>query len=283
MQASQVHSNSVWQCGDHHLSLDRPLVMGILNVTPDSFSDGGAYFNPEAAIAQAYAMIDAGADIIDIGGESTRPNAEPVSACTELCRILPILHALRDCGKPISIDTHKPYVMRAVLDAGASIINDVKGFDNPVAIDAVADSDCGLCIMHMQGEPRTMQDSPQYEDVTVEVGSFLKQQINRLHTAGIAYNRLCIDPGIGFGKNLQHNRALLNHLTQLNKDMPTAILVGLSRKRFIGEITGKDVSERTTGSVAAALYAVTQGAHIVRVHDVAETVDALKIWRSLSS
>ena len=270
----------IWQCASHTLVLNRPLVMGILNVTPDSFSDGGEHFTAQTAIDKAYAMIEAGADIIDIGGESTRPDATPISACAELCRIMPILTALRDCGKPISIDTHKPYVMRAALDAGASIINDVRGFNSPVAIDAIADSDCGLCIMHMQGEPQTMQNAPQYTDVTAEVAFFLQQQIQRLQTAGVAHNRLCIDPGIGFGKTLAHNLQLLQQLNQLPA---TPILVGLSRKRMIGEMTGKPVAERVAGSVAAALYAVAQGAHIVRVHDVAQTVDALKVWYTLSA
>lgn len=276
--------NQIWQCGNFSLSLQRPLVMGILNTTPDSFSDGGAHIDSKTAIQKAHAMIDAGVDIIDIGGESTRPNADPVSACEELCRIMPVLNALRDCGIPISIDTHKPYVMRTVLDAGASIINDVKGFNSPVAIDAVADSDCGLCIMHMQGEPQTMQSEPKYTDVTAEVTDFLQQQIYRLHTAGIAHNRLCIDPGIGFGKTSAHNIKLLQELSILNHTQyAPAVLIGVSRKRLIGELTGKDVNQRVAGSIAAALYAVAQGAHVIRVHDVADTVDALKVWQALST
>ncbi|MGL4767949.1 MAG: dihydropteroate synthase [Formosimonas sp.] len=270
----------IWQCASHTLVLNRPLVMGILNVTPDSFSDGGQHATTEAAMAQAHAMLEAGVDIIDIGGESSRPNAEPVSACTELSRIMPVLKALRDCGKPISVDTQKPYVMRAVLDAGASIINDVCGFDNPVAIDAVADSDCGLCIMHMQGEPQTMQNAPIYQNAPAEVTDFLQRQVNRLQSAGIDKQRLCIDPGIGFGKTLAHNIQILQQLPHLPA---TPILVGLSRKRIIGDLTRKPVHERMAGSVAGALYAVAQGAHIVRVHDVAATVDALKVWHSLST
>jgi dihydropteroate synthase len=192
---------------------------------------------------------------------------------------MPVLEALRDCGKPISIDTQKPYVMQRVLEAGASIINDVSGFNSAVAIDAVADSNCGLCIMHMQGTPQTMQDAPAYADVTREVGDFLSQQIARMRTAGIALNRMCLDPGIGFGKTLAHNVQLLQQLTQLPN---RPILIGVSRKRMIGDLTGKGVDNRAAGSVAAALFALNHGAQIVRVHDVAQTVDAIKVWRTLA-
>jgi dihydropteroate synthase len=192
---------------------------------------------------------------------------------------MPVLEALRDCGKPISIDTQKPYVMQRVLEAGASIINDVSGFNSAVAIDAVADSNCGLCIMHMQGTPQTMQDAPAYADVTREVGDFLSQQIARMRTAGIALNRMCLDPGIGFGKTLAHNVQLLQQLTQLPN---RPILIGVSRKRMIGDLTGKAVDNRAAGSVAAALFALNHGAQIVRVHDVAQTVDAIKVWRALA-
>ena len=269
----------IWQCARFELDLSRPHVMGILNVTPDSFSDGGQHASAQAAIAKAHQMIKDGADIIDIGGESTRPNAPQVSACEELSRIMPVLEALRDCGKPISIDTQKPYVMQRVLEAGASIINDVSGFNSSVAIDAVADSNCGLCIMHMQGTPQTMQDAPAYADVTREVGDFLSQQIARMRTAGIALNRMCLDPGIGFGKALAHNVQLLQQLAQLPN---RPILIGVSRKRMIGDLTGKAVDNRAAGSVAAALFALNHGAQIVRVHDVAQTVDAIKVWRALA-
>jgi dihydropteroate synthase len=268
-----------WQCARFELDLSRPHVMGILNVTPDSFSDGGQHASAQAAIAKAHQMIKDGADIIDIGGESTRPNAPQVSACVELARIMPVLEALRDCGKPISIDTQKPYVMQRVLEAGASIINDVSGFNSAVAIDAVADSNCGLCIMHMQGTPQTMQDEPAYADVTREVGDFLSQQIARMRTAGIALNRMCLDPGIGFGKTLAHNVQLLQQLAQLPN---RPILIGVSRKGMIGDLTGKGVDNRAAGSVAAALFALNHGAQIVRVHDVAQTVDAIKVWRALA-
>lgn len=273
----------IWQCGRYTLDLAKPQVMGILNVTPDSFSDGGRYLDAHAALDRAHAMIEAGADIIDIGGESTRPNAQTLSVCEELCRIMPIVKALVDCGKPISIDTYKPYVMRAVLSEGVDIINDVRGFNSPVAIDAVADSDCGLCVMHMQGTPQTMQQEPHYDNVTSEVACFLKQQLTRLLDAGISSSRLCVDPGIGFGKTLAHNITLLKNLEHLYRCTQAAILVGISRKRMIGDITGKPPIERTSGSVAAALFAVQHGAHIVRVHDVAETVDALKVWRELTA
>lgn len=280
MQHTPSH---IWQCGRHTLDLSRPHVMGILNITPDSFSDGGHFLDPQAALDRAYAMIEAGADIIDIGGESTRPNAVTLSVCEELCRLMPIVQALVNCGKPISIDTYKPYVMRAMLAEGVDIINDVRGFNSPVAIDAVADSNCGLCIMHMQGTPQTMQNEPTYDDVTADVTRFLKQQLCRLLDADIKPERLCVDPGIGFGKNLAHNIALLQTLDDLHEATHAAVLIGVSRKRMIGDITGKPTEQRTSGSVAAALYAVAHGAHVVRVHDVAQTVDALKVWHALSS
>ncbi|TDR28815.1 dihydropteroate synthase [Hydromonas duriensis] len=279
----QPSPSRIWQCGRYHLDVSRPQVMGILNITPDSFSDGGRFIEPQAALDRAYEMIEAGADIIDIGGESTRPNAQTLSVCEELCRLMPIVQALIDCGKPISIDTYKPYVMRMMLSEGVDIINDVRGFNSPVAIDAVADSNCGLCIMHMQGTPQTMQDNPTYDDVTRDVACFLKQQLTRLLDAGIAPARLCVDPGIGFGKTLAHNITLLQTLEHIQTCTQATVLVGLSRKRMIGDLTGKATDERVSGSVAAALYAVTQGAQVVRVHDVAQTVDALNVWRALSA
>jgi dihydropteroate synthase len=275
----------IWQCGRYALSLtqrERPYVMGILNVTDDSFSDGGQFVEPEAALERARAMIAAGADIIDVGGESTRPGAQPLSACQELCRLLPIVDALKDCGVPISIDTYKPYVMREMLALGVDIINDVCGFNNPVSIDAVADSGCGLCIMHMQGKPQTMQEQPNYENVVIEVADFLALQVERMNFVGIESNRICVDPGIGFGKTLLHNIELLNAIEHIHQRTNAVVLIGASRKRMIGELTGKDVGQRMAGSVATALYASTRGAHVVRVHDVAETVDALNVWSALS-
>ena len=288
MHVSNLRSDStapvhpVWQCGRYTLELSRPYVMGILNMTPDSFSDGGQYLDPQLAIARAHQMIADGADIIDIGGESTRPNAPKVCTCDELRRIMPAIDALLDCGVPLSIDTQKPYVMREVLNMGVDIINDITGFNSPVAIDAVADSNAGLCIMHMQGTPQTMQDNPQYGDVVGEVGQFLHKQVQRLMTAGVARERMCLDPGFGFGKTLAHNRALMQNLQGLQPTdaPPFPILIGVSRKRMIATITAHEgIQDRMAGSVAAALWAVPHGAHIVRVHDVAQTVDAIRTWR----
>ncbi len=255
---------------------DRPQVMGIVNVTPDSFSDGGRFYSPAQALDQARCLIDAGADGLDIGGESTRPGAQAVGEQEELERILPVLEGLRHCGVPVSVDTMKPAVMRAALAAGAAMINDVRALQAQGALEAVRDSDCAVCLMHMQGEPRRMQDAPQYRDVLNEVYDFLATRIAACEAAGIARSRLCIDPGFGFGKTLEHNLTLLRGLPRLAELAP--VLVGVSRKRMIGEITGRSVEDRLAGSVAAALRAVEKGASIVRVHDVAATVDALKIW-----
>ena len=276
------HSAPIWQCGRYHLELSRPYVMGILNMTPDSFSDGGQYLDPQLAIDRAHQMIADGADIIDIGGESTRPNSPKVCTCDELSRIIPAIEALLDCGVPLSIDTQKPYVMREVLNMGVDIINDINGFNSPVAIDAIADSKAGLCIMHMQGTPQTMQDNPQYTDVVGEVGLFLHKQVQRLLTAGVTRERICLDPGFGFGKTLEHNRTLMQNLHGLQPtDAPEfPMLIGVSRKRMIATITAHEgIQDRMAGSVAAALWALQHGAHIVRVHDVAQTVDAIRTWR----
>ena len=276
------HSAPIWQCGRYHLELSRPYVMGILNMTPDSFSDGGQYLDPQLAIDRAHQMIADGADIIDIGGESTRPNSPKVCTCDELSRIIPAIEALLDCGVPLSIDTQKPYVMREVLYMGVDIINDINGFNSPVAIDAIADSKAGLCIMHMQGTPQTMQDNPQYTDVVGEVGLFLHKQVQRLLTAGVNRERICLDPGFGFGKTLEHNRTLMQNLHGLQPtDAPEfPMLIGVSRKRMIATITAHEgIQDRMAGSVAAALWALQHGAHIVRVHDVAQTVDAIRTWR----
>ncbi len=277
-------TSPIWQCGRYTLDTSRPLVMGTLNLTPDSFSDGGQFIEPELAVQRALQMIADGADIIDIGGESTRPNAPKVSCCEELCRILPVIDALIDCGVPISVDTCKPYVMRETLKLGVDIINDIGGFNNPVSIDAVADSHCGLCVMHMQGTPQTMQDEPHYDDVVTEVAKFLAQQVQRLSLAGVARERICLDAGFGFGKTLAHNHALMRGLRQLQGASTLPMLVGVSRKRMIGAITGREApTERIFGSVAAALWALNNGAHIVRVHDVRETVDAIRTWDFLNT
>ncbi|MEG1114872.1 MAG: dihydropteroate synthase [Janthinobacterium sp.] len=255
------------------------LVMGILNITPDSFSDAGQYQHLEFAISRAEQMIIDGVDIIDIGGESSRPGAPPLPLQDELRRVMPVLYALRDCGKPLSVDTYKPEVMREAILAGADMINDINGFRAPGAIDAVQGSDCALCIMHMQSVPQTMQDQPQYEDVVREVTDFLRERIDTLTAAGIARERLCVDPGFGFGKTVEQNYALLRATRQLRSELDLPVLAGLSRKSMIGAVTGRPVEQRLAGSVAGALAAVAQGAEIIRVHDVAETVDALKVWR----
>ena len=255
------------------------LVMGILNITPDSFSDAGQYQHLEFALSRAEQMILDGADIIDIGGESSRPGAPPLPLQDELARVMPVLYALRDCGKPLSVDTYKPEVMREAILAGADMINDINGFRAPGAIEAVQGSDCALCIMHMQSVPETMQDRPQYGDVVREVIDFLRERVDTLTAAGIERERLCIDPGFGFGKTVEQNYALLRATRQLRSELGLPVLAGLSRKSMVGAVTGRPVEQRLAGSIGGALAAVAQGAEIVRVHDVAETVDALKVWR----
>jgi dihydropteroate synthase len=273
------------QCGRYRLSVDaaaRPLVMGILNITPDSFSDGGKYHMLDTALSHAEEMIAAGVDIIDIGGESSRPGSLAVSLKDELDRVMPLVYALRDCGKPLSIDTYKPEVMRETIAAGADMINDINGFRAPGALQAVADADCALCVMHMQNDPQSMQLQPEYDDVVAEVGEFLRERIGLMEQAGIARERICIDPGLGFGKTLAHNIALLKNTRQMQASLQAPMLIGLSRKTMIGALTDRPVEQRMAGSLAGALAAVAQGARIVRVHDVAETVDALRVWQAVS-
>ncbi len=273
------------QCGRYRLSVDaaaRPLVMGILNITPDSFSDGGKYHMLDTALSHAEEMIAAGVDIIDIGGESSRPGSLAVSLKDELDRVMPLVYALRDCGKPLSIDTYKPEVMRETIAAGADMINDINGFRAPGALQAVADSDCALCVMHMQNDPQSMQLQPEYDDVVAEVREFLRDRIGLMEQAGIARERICIDPGLGFGKTLAHNIALLKNTAELQAVLNSPILIGLSRKTMIGALTDRPVEQRMAGSLAGALAAVAHGARIVRVHDVAETVDALRVWQAVS-
>jgi dihydropteroate synthase len=267
----------MFHCGRSTFSLDHPLVMGIVNVTPDSFSDGGR--SPREAIAHGLALRAAGADILDIGGESTRPGAAAVSVQDELDRVLPVLEGLRDCGAALSVDTMKPAVMRAALAAGADMINDVRALQVPGALEVVVAADCGLCLMHMQGEPREMQRDPQYRDVVAEVKASLHARVEAALAAGIARERLVIDPGFGFGKTLEHNIALFRALPEFAEIAP--VLVGVSRKSMLGLITGRPVEERLAASVAAALLAAKRGAAILRVHDVGETVDALKIMNIL--
>lgn len=255
---------------------NRPQVMGIVNVTPDSFSDGGRFRSPTAAFEHAQRLIAEGADILDVGGESTRPGAPPVGEQEEMDRVIPVLEVLRGCGVPLSVDTMKPAVMRAALAAGAVMVNDVMALRAPGALQAVAASDCAICLMHMQNDPLTMQVAPHYEDVVVEVRDFLAARIAACEAAGIARSRLCIDPGFGFGKTRQHNIALLRSLDALSVlDCP--VLVGLSRKSVLGQVTGNDVGGRLHASLAAAVIAVMKGARIVRVHDVRATVDALGV------
>ena len=258
----------------------KALVMGILNVTPDSFSDGGRYQALEVALSRAEQMIMDGVDIIDIGGESTRPGIAPVPLQQELDRVMPVLYALRECGKPLSIDTYKPEVMREAIVAEVDMINDINGFRAPGAIEAVLDSECALCIMHMQSVPETMQARPQYDDVVADVITFLRERVDTMIAAGIDPLRLCIDPGFGFGKSVEHNYALLKAGRQIRAALGLPLLAGLSRKSMIGAVTGKPVEQRLAGSLAGALAAVAHGAEIVRVHDVAETVDALKVWHA---
>jgi dihydropteroate synthase len=269
-----------WQCGRHDIELSVPRIMGIVNVTPDSFSDGGENLDPAAARETAYRLIEEGADILDIGGESTRPSAAEVSVAEELGRLLPLLGKLRDAGVPISVDTSKPAVMHAVLAEGASIINDVRALQAPGALEVVARHRCGVVLMHMQGSPRTMQAAPQYDDVVYEVSAFLQARRDALVAAGVTAARVALDPGFGFGKTLAHNLALLANLGRLAA-LGQPLLVGLSRKSMLGQLTDRPVDRRVHASVAAALLAVERGATIVRVHDVAATRDSLRVLTAL--
>lgn len=270
------------QCGNFRLSLARPLIMGVVNVTPDSFSDGGRFFSAAAAVAHARQLIDEGADLLDVGGESTRPGADPVTLDEERRRVLPVLEALADAGVPLSVDTQKPELMGEAVAAGAAMVNDVNGFQAPGALAAVAGSACAICIMHKQGNPQTMQQSPQYADVVVDVRDYLSQRIAAAEQAGIARERMVVDPGFGFGKTLEHNLELLRRLDELAA-LTVPVLAGLSRKSMIGKLTGSDPGDRLAGSIAAALFAVQRGAAIVRVHDVAATRDALAVWNAVNN
>jgi dihydropteroate synthase len=271
----------IFHCGNFKLDLLRPLVMGIVNVTPDSFSDGGRYLSTNAAIDHAYQLLEEGADILDIGGESTRPGAARISEQEELDRVLPVIEGLRQIRQPISIDSTKPAVMRAALQSGASWVNDVNALQEAGALAAVAASGAAVCLMHKQGTPETMQNAPIYADVMAEVMSFLQQRISACIAAGVAKERIVIDPGFGFGKSLAHNVSLLKNLQQF-ATLGVPILAGLSRKSMLGTLTGREINHRLPASVAAALIAVQNGAQIVRVHDVQATVDALKIWNAVN-
>ena len=271
-------------CAGRILKFDRPQVMGIVNITPDSFSDGGAHDTLEAAVAHALKLVEEGADLLDIGGESTRPGAQDVSVEEELRRVIPVIERLsKQVTLPISIDTSKPEVMRAAVAAGAGMINDVHALRREGALDAAAALGVPVVLMHMQGEPRSMQQAPDYDDVVGDVHRFLTERIFAAEMSGIAKKNLVIDPGFGFGKDMQHNLALLAQLDRFT-DLGVPVLAGLSRKRSIGEITGRDEpAQRVFGSVAAHLIAVQRGASIVRVHDVAATVDALKVWNAVAA
>lgn len=318
------------RCGRFNFSLSRPLVMAILNVTPDSFSDGGQFHSRDAALRHAERLIADGADILDIGGESTRPGAPPLSLGEELDRVMPLVEALHDCGVAVSVDTYKPDVMRAVLDAGADMINDIRGFTEDGALEAIARSECAVCAMHMLGDPRTMQEAPVYEDVVAEVRAFLDRRVIALESAGVARERIVVDPGFGFGKNVAHNYRLLRDLPMTSPGgLP--ILVGMSRKSMLAAVLGdaagsvwqsalqpaspsasqsasqsasplpshavpqpasaaKSTAQTTVppaarlhGSIAAAICAAERGAAIIRVHDVAPTVQALTVWRAINA
>ena len=279
----------LWKLKARELQLgERTLIMGVLNVTPDSFSDGGRYAAATAALAHARSLLDDGADILDVGGESTRPGADVVSEQDELDRVLPLVEALRvECdqrGVPISVDTRKPAVMRAAIVAGASMINDVAALQSPGALEAIAAAEppVAVCLMHMRGEPATMQQAVEYNDVVVEVGAFLRERAAACRIGGIARERIVVDPGFGFGKTVDHNLILLRRLEQIVA-LGYPVLAGLSRKSTIGALTARALGDRVAGSVAAALAAVARGATIVRVHDVRETVDALKVWQAIGN
>jgi dihydropteroate synthase len=267
----------LFDCAGKSLDLSEPRVMGILNVTPDSFSDGGRFIRPDEAIEQALRMVEQGASIIDIGGESTRPGAQDVPVEEEINRVVPVIEALApELPVPISVDSSKPEVMRAAVAAGAGMINDVYALRRDGAVEAAAELQVPICLMHMQGEPRTMQAEPHYDDVVTEVAAFLREQVARCEATGIARNRILLDPGFGFGKTLEHNLTLLRRLNELVADgLP--LLVGISRKSMIGAVLDLPVDERLYGSIAAATLAVWQGARVIRAHDVKATADAVKM------
>jgi dihydropteroate synthase len=273
----------IWQTTRFRIDLSRPQVMGIVNTTPDSFSDGGSHASASAAARHCERLVAEGADILDIGGESTRPGATPVPLAEELARVLPVLKAAVTMGVPVSIDTYKADVMAAALDLGVDIVNDIAALQQPRALAVVsAHPSCGVCLMHMQGEPGSMQAAPTYGDVVAEVDRFLRERARAVRDAGVQDERIVLDPGIGFGKTAAHNLALLARQREL-LTLGHPLLVGWSRKRTLGELTGRPVDERVVASVAAALAAVLRGAHVLRVHDVAATVDALKVWQAAGS
>ena len=275
----------IWQAGRFEIGLDKPKIMGIVNLTPDSFSDGGVYSqNAQTALAHAEQLLKEGADILDIGGESTRPGADYVSPEEEWARVKPVLAEVAGWGVPVSLDTRRTVIMeKALALGGVDIINDIAALTDEGAVELLArQADTGICLMHMQGLPENMQINPKYQDVVGEVARYLKERAAECIAAGIAPQRITLDPGFGFGKNLQHNIALMRHLPELMAETGFPLLIGVSRKRMIGELTGEaDAAERVHGSVAAALASVARGAQIVRVHDVKATADALKVWDAL--
>jgi dihydropteroate synthase len=278
-------SDRVWRCRDHLLPLgERTLVMGIVNVTPDSFSDGGTFADAEDAVAHAATLVDEGADLIDVGGESTRPGADPVDVAEELSRVLPVIEGVR-AARPdvvVSVDTRRSEVAVRALEAGAAVVNDVSGGQDPAMFDAVRAAGAGLVLMHMRGDPTTMQDDPRYDDVLAEVYEYLRERVEAAVFAGVEAVQLAVDPGIGFGKDLDHNLALLRALEAFG-DLDAAVLVGVSRKRFVGSLSGVErAADRLEGSIAAAAWCAANGADVVRVHDVAATVRALRVTDALA-
>ncbi len=278
--ASRLTPHPVLRAGRFLLALQRPLIMGVVNVTPDSFSDGGRFLGTQQAVEHARVLIEEGADILDIGGESSRPGAEPVGLDEELRRVMPVLEKLGRLPVPVSVDTRKPEVMRRAIAAGAAMVNDINALRGPGALEAVAESQAAVCLVHMQGEPRTMQQDPHYEDVVSEVTEFLARRVEAAQQAGIERERIVVDPGFGFGKENWHNLELLRNLPRI-ASLGQPVLVGLSRKSLFGKITGKPVAGRISASVAAALLAAERGAAVVRVHDVAATRDALLVLNAI--
>jgi dihydropteroate synthase len=270
-----------FRCGNFRFDLSRPLVMGIVNVTPDSFSDGGLHLERDAALKHAHQLIAEGANILDIGGESTRPGAKPVGVQEELDRVLPVIEGLRGAPIPVSIDTRKPEVMQAAITAGAQMVNDINALQDAAAMNCVAASNVAVCLMHKQGDPQTMQQQPHYQNVVAEVCAFLRERTEAAQAVGIQRDRIAIDPGFGFGKTLEHNLSLLRELKRLTEP-GVPVLAGLSRKSMLGALTGREAGQRLPASIAAALIAVQNGANIVRVHEVGATVDALKVWEAVN-
>jgi dihydropteroate synthase len=278
--ASRLSPLAFLRAGRFSLVLERPLIMGVVNVTPDSFSDGGRFLSTHQAVEHARMLVEEGADILDIGGESSRPGAEPVGLDEELRRVMPVLEQLAQLPIPVSVDTCKPEVMRRAIAAGAAMVNDITALREPGALEAVAESQAAVCLMHMQGEPRTMQQDPHYQDVLTEVTAFLAQRVEAVRQAGIARERIVIDPGFGFGKKTGHNLELLRGLRRI-AGLGQPVLVGLSRKSLFAKITGKAVADRVSASVAGALLAAERGVALVRVHDVAATRDALLVLNAI--